>query len=51
VVPLLFIGASAYLLVNALVDPASRWATAGTLGVVLAGVPIYYLTVGRAGTR
>mgnify|MGYP002779691640 CR=1 FL=1 len=49
VVPLLFIAASAYLLVNALLDPSSRWATAGTLGVVLAGVPVYYLTVGRRG--
>ena len=47
IVPLLFVGASLYLLVNALIDPASRWATAGTLGVVLVGIPVYYLTVGR----
>ena len=47
VVPLLFVAASAYLLVNALVDPASRWATAATLGVVVLGIPVYYLTVGR----
>lgn len=47
VVPLLFVAATGYLLVNALIDPAGRWATAGTLGVVLAGIPVYYLTVGR----
>jgi APA family basic amino acid/polyamine antiporter len=49
VVPLLFVAATLYLLVNGLLDPAGRWATAGTLGVVLAGVPVYYLTVGRRG--
>jgi amino acid transporter len=47
VVPLLFVAATIYLLINALVDPASRWATAGTLGVIVLGVPVYYLTVGR----
>jgi hypothetical protein len=47
VVPLLFVGATLYLLVNGLLDPAGRWATAGTLGVVLAGIPVYYATVGR----
>ena len=49
VVPLLFVAATLYLLVNGLLDPAGRWATAGTLGVVLAGIPVYYLTVGRRG--
>jgi amino acid transporter len=49
VVPLLFVAATLYLLVNALLDPVGRWATAGTLGVVVAGVPVYYLTVGRRG--
>jgi amino acid transporter len=47
IVPLLFVAASLYLLGNGLLDPSSRWATAGTLGVVLLGVPVYYLTVGR----
>jgi APA family basic amino acid/polyamine antiporter/L-type amino acid transporter 9 len=46
-VPLLFVAATLYLLVNALIDPVGRWATAGTLGVVMAGVPVYYATVGR----
>jgi amino acid transporter len=49
VVPLLFVLATLYLLVNALLDPVGRWATAGTLGIVVAGIPVYYLTVGRRG--
>ena len=47
VVPLLFVAASLYLLVNALIDPASRVATASTLGIVLIGIPVYYVSVGR----
>ena len=47
VVPLLFVAATLYLLVNALLDPAGRWATAATLGIVVAGIPVYYATVGR----
>ena len=47
VVPLLFVAATIYLLANAILDPASRWATIGVLGGILVGVPIYYLTVGR----
>ena len=46
-VPALFVLATLYILVNAPLDPASRWPTAATLGIVLAGVPVYYLTVGR----
>jgi APA family basic amino acid/polyamine antiporter len=48
VVPLLFVLSTIYLLVNALVDAGSRSATAITLGIVLVGVPVYYMTVGRA---
>ncbi|HEX3159843.1 MAG TPA: amino acid permease [Gemmatimonadaceae bacterium] len=47
VVPAIFVLSTASLLVNALVDPSSRWATVGVLGAVLAGIPVYYLTVGR----
>jgi len=47
VVPVLFVLATLYLLVNALIDPAGRVATAATLGVVVAGIPVYWLTVGR----
>jgi amino acid transporter len=49
VVPALFVLGTLALLVNALLDPASRWATAGTLGVVVLGIPVYRLTVGRGG--
>ncbi|HVF39017.1 MAG TPA: amino acid permease [Gemmatimonadaceae bacterium] len=47
VVPLLFILSTTMLLINAIVDPSSRWPTIGVLGTVLAGIPVYYLTVGR----
>lgn len=46
-VPALFVLSAAYLLVNALVDPGSRVATAVTLGIVALGIPVFYLTVGR----
>jgi basic amino acid/polyamine antiporter, APA family len=46
-VPALFVIATVYLLANALIDPSSRWGTAGVLGVVLLGVPVYYATVRR----
>lgn len=46
-VPLLFVLATLFLLVNAILDPTSRWATLGVLGVVVAGIPLFYLTVGR----
>ena len=47
VVPALFVLATLYLLGNAILDPSSRWATLATLGIVAAGIPVYYLTVGR----
>ena len=47
-VPLLFVLSTLYLLVNALIDPASRGATALTLGIVAVGIPVYYMTVGRS---
>jgi amino acid transporter len=45
--PILFVVATAYLLGNALIDDGSRWPTLAIFGVILAGVPVYYLTVGR----
>ncbi len=51
VVPILFVLATLYLLGNAIIDPSSRGATLATLGIVAAGVPVYYLTVGRRGAR
>jgi APA family basic amino acid/polyamine antiporter len=47
VVPALFVLATIYLLVNALIDPAGRWGTLAVMGVTLLGIPVFYLTVGR----
>src|SRR3954468_14193627 len=47
IVPALFIVATCFLLGNAIIDPTSRWQTVGVLGVVVLGIPVYYLTVGR----
>jgi basic amino acid/polyamine antiporter, APA family len=48
-VPLLFILSTIFVLVNAIIDPSSRWGTLAVLGVILLGVPVYYATVGRKG--
>jgi basic amino acid/polyamine antiporter, APA family len=47
VVPALFCLATIYLLANAIIDESSRWATLAIFGVILLGIPVYYLTVGR----
>ena len=47
VVPLLFIISVLYLLGNAIVQESSRVSTLAVLGVLVAGIPVYYLTVGR----
>jgi APA family basic amino acid/polyamine antiporter len=47
VLPAVFVVAIMYLLVNAIVDEASRWPTLGVIGAILLGIPVYYLTVGR----
>jgi len=47
VVPLVFMAAVLYLLGNALIQPSSRMTTLAVFGVCLAGIPVYYLTVGR----
>jgi APA family basic amino acid/polyamine antiporter len=46
-VPAVFILSTIFLLANAVIDPGSRWATIGVLGGILAGIPVYYATVGR----
>jgi len=46
-VPALFILSTIYLLGNAILDDASRNGTLAVLGIILVGVPVYYLTVGR----
>ncbi len=47
VLPLVFLVSVLYLLGNAIAAPESRWSTLAVLGVVAAGVPLYYATVGR----
>ena len=47
IAPILFVLAALYLLVNALIDPSSRWPTLAIFGVILAGIPVYYVSVGR----
>ena len=48
VTPWIFIVATLFLLGNSVVDEGSRWGTLAVFGVILLGVPVYYLTVGRA---
>ncbi len=49
IVPLLFIAATLFLIVNAVMDPVARFGTLAVLGVIAAGIPVFYLTVGRRG--
>jgi APA family basic amino acid/polyamine antiporter len=46
-VPSLFVLSVLYLLGNAIVQESSRMSTLGVLGVVAAGIPVYYLFFGR----
>src|SRR5262249_7582845 len=43
VTPVLFLAATVYLLANAVAAPASRWATLGVLGAIVAGIPVFAL--------
>jgi amino acid transporter len=47
VIPTLFVLATIYLLVNAIINPGSRNPTLAVLGIVVVGIPVYYATVGR----
>ncbi|HEX2779460.1 MAG TPA: amino acid permease, partial [Gemmatimonadaceae bacterium] len=47
IVPALFVLATVFLLVNATIDPSSRMPTLVVFGIVLVGIPVYYLTVAR----
>jgi basic amino acid/polyamine antiporter, APA family len=51
VVPAIFILATILLLGNAIIDPASRVATIVVLGVILLGIPVYFLTSPSTRTR
>jgi APA family basic amino acid/polyamine antiporter len=48
VVPAIFILATILLLGNAIIDPSSRVATLAVLGVILLGIPIFFLTKKRS---
>jgi APA family basic amino acid/polyamine antiporter len=48
VTPLLFCAAILYLLINQLMDPGARMPTLAVFGVILAGIPLYYLTVSKS---
>ncbi len=49
VVPALFVLTAAGVLGSAIADPASRWPTLAVIGVVLAGIPVFYYVRYRAG--
>lgn len=51
VVPAVFLVAVGYLLLNQIIDPSSRMWAIGIFAVLLAGIPVYRLTVGRPATR
>jgi basic amino acid/polyamine antiporter, APA family len=48
VVPALFVLTSVGVLGSAIVDPVSRWPTLAVIGVVLAGIPVFYYVRRRA---
>lgn len=50
IVPLLFIGSVLFLMVNGLLAPEARRSTAVIFGVILAGIPVYYLVDRRRKT-
>ena len=41
VAPILFVLATLYLLVNALIDETSRWPTLAIFGIIILGIPVY----------
>ncbi len=47
IVPAMFVLATFFLLGNSLYDDSTRMGTLGVLGVIAAGIPVFYLTVGR----
>jgi basic amino acid/polyamine antiporter, APA family len=51
VVPALFIASVAYLLLNALIDESSRMWALGIFAVLLAGIPVFHMTVGKSDSR
>ncbi|HMS56874.1 MAG TPA: amino acid permease [Fimbriimonadaceae bacterium] len=50
ITPIIFIGSTLYLLINALWDDASRLPTLITLGILLTGIPIFWVAFGKKAT-
>jgi amino acid transporter len=50
VVPLIFIVATVLLLGNAILDPVSRLPTLAIIGVILLGIPVFYMVAAREST-
>ena len=48
IVPAIFIVAALFLLGSSVIDAGSRWGTLAVFGIILLGVPVYYVTVGRS---
>lgn len=49
VVPALFVLTAIGVVGSAIADPASRWPTVAVIGVILAGIPVFYYARGKAG--
>jgi basic amino acid/polyamine antiporter, APA family len=47
VVPAIFIVATLLLLGNAIIDPASRYPTLAVLGIIVVGIPVFFLSGGK----
>ncbi len=48
ITPILFVASTLFLLVNSILDSESRVPTLITLGILIAGAPIYYATIARS---
>lgn len=44
IVPLVFLGTCLWLLANAVMNPDSRWGAVAVLGIVAAGIPVYWIS-------
>lgn len=51
VVPALFIASVVYLLLNAVMDESSRAWVVGIFAVLLAGIPVFHITVGKSKSK
>jgi amino acid transporter len=50
VVPVVFVLTAVGVVGSAIVDPVSRWPTIAVIGVILAGIPVYYYARGKTGS-